>query len=190
MLRCTRYQPRPPQRDDADAISLGEIDEDPPHPAPRQDPVRRPSGGPRPRADGTRSPQCRGHGRLHPESDRNSGRDHHLGRDARPADGGDRGDGRCLRRSVDRGAADLRRRPGLPCSPWCGASRTRSKLRSSSATTRVSKSWPRRWLASRDEGVRLPTSGLALLEFDVERWDAVRAGAGRLREVATPRTIT
>jgi phosphohistidine phosphatase len=40
-----------------------------------------------------------------------------------------------------------------------------------------------------DQGVRLPTSGLALLEFDVERWDAVRAGTGRLREVATPRTI-
>jgi phosphohistidine phosphatase len=37
--------------------------------------------------------------------------------------------------------------------------------------------------------VRLPTSGLAVLEFDVERWDSVRAGAGRLREVATPRTI-
>jgi phosphohistidine phosphatase len=41
-----------------------------------------------------------------------------------------------------------------------------------------------------EDEVRLPTSGLALLEFDVERWDAVRAGAGRIREVATPRTIT
>jgi phosphohistidine phosphatase len=40
-----------------------------------------------------------------------------------------------------------------------------------------------------DQGVRLPTSGLALLEFDVERWDAARAGTGRLREVTTPRTI-
>ena len=40
-----------------------------------------------------------------------------------------------------------------------------------------------------DQGVRLPTAGLALLEFDVERWDAVRAGSGRLREVATPRSI-
>ena len=40
-----------------------------------------------------------------------------------------------------------------------------------------------------DEGIRLPTSGLALLEFNVERWDAVRAGTGLLREVATPRTI-
>jgi phosphohistidine phosphatase len=40
-----------------------------------------------------------------------------------------------------------------------------------------------------DEEIRLPTSGLALLEFDVERWDAVREGAGRVREVATPRTI-
>ena len=37
--------------------------------------------------------------------------------------------------------------------------------------------------------IRLPTSGLALLEFDVERWDAVREGGGRLREMATPRTI-
>ena len=42
---------------------------------------------------------------------------------------------------------------------------------------------------SHDQGVRLPTAGLALLEFDVKRWDTVRAGAGRLREVATPRTI-
>jgi phosphohistidine phosphatase len=40
-----------------------------------------------------------------------------------------------------------------------------------------------------NEEIRLPTSGLALLEFDVEQWDAVREGAGRLREVATPRTI-
>lgn len=40
-----------------------------------------------------------------------------------------------------------------------------------------------------DEGVRLPTAGLAILEFDVDRWDSVRQGTGRLREVATPRTI-
>jgi phosphohistidine phosphatase len=40
-----------------------------------------------------------------------------------------------------------------------------------------------------DQGIRLPTSGLALLEFNGERWDAVRPGAGRLKEVATPRTI-
>jgi phosphohistidine phosphatase len=40
-----------------------------------------------------------------------------------------------------------------------------------------------------EHGVRLPTSGLAVLEFDVERWDAVRAGSGLLRAVATPRTI-
>ena len=40
-----------------------------------------------------------------------------------------------------------------------------------------------------EQGVRLPTSGLALLEFDVEGWDAVRASVGRLREVASPRTI-
>ncbi|MBW3632864.1 MAG: histidine phosphatase family protein [Chloroflexi bacterium] len=40
-----------------------------------------------------------------------------------------------------------------------------------------------------DGDVRLPTSGLAVLEFDVDRWDAARRGTGRLREVATPRTI-
>jgi phosphohistidine phosphatase len=40
-----------------------------------------------------------------------------------------------------------------------------------------------------DEGVRLPTSGLAVLEFDVDRWSSIRRGMGRLREVATPRTI-
>ena len=40
-----------------------------------------------------------------------------------------------------------------------------------------------------EQGVRLPTAGLAVLEFDVNRWDSVRAGAGRLREVATPSTI-
>jgi len=43
--------------------------------------------------------------------------------------------------------------------------------------------------ADHDEGVRLPTAGLAIVEFDVDRWDAVRQGTGRLREVATPRTI-
>src|SRR5215211_6152340 len=42
---------------------------------------------------------------------------------------------------------------------------------------------------NRDQGIRLPTSGLALLEFNVDRWGAVGAGAGRLRGVATPRTI-
>lgn len=40
-----------------------------------------------------------------------------------------------------------------------------------------------------EDGVRLPTSGLAVLEFNVDGWDAVRAGAGRLREVTTPRAI-
>ena len=40
-----------------------------------------------------------------------------------------------------------------------------------------------------DAGVRLPTSGLAVLEFDLERWDDVREGAGQLRGIATPRTI-
>ena len=42
---------------------------------------------------------------------------------------------------------------------------------------------------NQDEEIGLPTSGFALLEFDVEHWDAVREGAGRLGEVATPRTI-
>lgn len=41
-----------------------------------------------------------------------------------------------------------------------------------------------------EHGVRLPTSGLALIELDVAGWDSVRAGSGHLREVATPRTIT
>ena len=41
-----------------------------------------------------------------------------------------------------------------------------------------------------DQEIRLPTSGLALLEFDVERWDAAREGTGRLREVASPRSIS
>jgi phosphohistidine phosphatase len=40
-----------------------------------------------------------------------------------------------------------------------------------------------------DEEIRLPTSGLALIEFDVENWDAVREDTGRLVKVATPRTI-
>ena len=42
---------------------------------------------------------------------------------------------------------------------------------------------------NQDEEIRLPTSGLALLEFDVEKWDAVQEDAGRLVKVATPRTI-
>lgn len=45
-------------------------------------------------------------------------------------------------------------------------------------------------LASGEEAVRLPTSALAHLEFDVPRWDAVGPGAGRLREVATRHTIS
>ena len=45
-------------------------------------------------------------------------------------------------------------------------------------------------LAGNHDEIRLPTSGLALLEFDLERWDAVQEGAGRVREVATPKTIT
>jgi len=44
-------------------------------------------------------------------------------------------------------------------------------------------------LAGNHDEIRLPTSGLALLEFDLERWDAVQEGAGRVREVATPKTI-
>ncbi len=38
-------------------------------------------------------------------------------------------------------------------------------------------------------GIHLPTSGLAILEFDVDHWDAVQRGTGRLREIATSRTI-
>ena len=44
-------------------------------------------------------------------------------------------------------------------------------------------------VGDQDEGVRLPTAGLAVVEFDVEQWDAARQGTGRLREVTTPRTI-
>jgi phosphohistidine phosphatase len=43
--------------------------------------------------------------------------------------------------------------------------------------------------ANQDEEIRLPTSGLALIEFDVEKWDAARTDTGRLVKVATPRTI-
>ncbi len=39
------------------------------------------------------------------------------------------------------------------------------------------------------DAIRLPTSALAHLEFDVPGWDEVRPGAGRLREVATRHTI-
>jgi phosphohistidine phosphatase SixA len=44
-------------------------------------------------------------------------------------------------------------------------------------------------LAADREEIRLPTSGLAQLEFDVPGWNAVRPGGGRLREVATRHTI-
>jgi phosphohistidine phosphatase len=36
---------------------------------------------------------------------------------------------------------------------------------------------------------RLPTAGLAHLEFAATRWDEVRPGSGHLRELATPKTI-
>jgi phosphohistidine phosphatase len=37
--------------------------------------------------------------------------------------------------------------------------------------------------------VRLPTAGVAILNFDAARWATMQAGSGRVREVATPRTI-
>ena len=40
------------------------------------------------------------------------------------------------------------------------------------------------------DDVRLPTAGLAHLEFDEEQWDRVFEGTGRLRGIMTPRTIT
>lgn len=45
-------------------------------------------------------------------------------------------------------------------------------------------------LAGRDaETVRLPTAGLAQLEFDATGWGAVRPGTATWRGVATPRTL-
>jgi phosphohistidine phosphatase len=40
------------------------------------------------------------------------------------------------------------------------------------------------------DDVRLPTAGLAHLEFDIDHWDAARAGKGRWRGIATPKTVT
>jgi phosphohistidine phosphatase len=40
-----------------------------------------------------------------------------------------------------------------------------------------------------EEDVRLPTAGVAHLEFDVDRWDDVRKGTARWRGIATPKTI-
>jgi phosphohistidine phosphatase len=37
--------------------------------------------------------------------------------------------------------------------------------------------------------VRLPTAGLAILDFDATRWATIQEGTGRVRELATPRTI-
>ena len=45
-------------------------------------------------------------------------------------------------------------------------------------------------LASLPAGaVRLPTAGLAILDFEVPRWTTIQQGSGRVRTVATPRTI-
>ncbi|MFN8590076.1 MAG: histidine phosphatase family protein [Thermomicrobiales bacterium] len=38
--------------------------------------------------------------------------------------------------------------------------------------------------------VRLPTAGLAVLEFDVSRWEDVRQGRGQLREIVTPKLLS
>jgi phosphohistidine phosphatase len=40
-----------------------------------------------------------------------------------------------------------------------------------------------------EDDVRLPTAGLAHVEFDVERWDDVRPGNGRWRGIVTPKTL-
>ncbi len=40
-----------------------------------------------------------------------------------------------------------------------------------------------------EDRVRLPTAGLAHLELDVDRWDDVRPGSGRLLRVLSPKTL-
>jgi phosphohistidine phosphatase len=40
------------------------------------------------------------------------------------------------------------------------------------------------------DDVRLPTAGLAQLEFDVDHWDGARKGTARWRGIATPKTVT
>lgn len=40
-----------------------------------------------------------------------------------------------------------------------------------------------------EDDVRLPTAGLAHIEFDVEKWDEVRPGTGRWRGIVTPKTL-
>lgn len=40
-----------------------------------------------------------------------------------------------------------------------------------------------------EDDVRLPTAGLAHVEFDVEKWDEVRPGNGRWRGIVTPKTL-
>ena len=93
-----------------------------------------------------------------------------------------------ISRSVDRGAADLRRRPRYPArrgAPHPGRGHSALIVGHNPGFEELAEALA----GNHHEGIRLPTSGLALLEFDVERWDAVREGTGRLREVVTPRTI-
>lgn len=40
-----------------------------------------------------------------------------------------------------------------------------------------------------EDDVLLPTAGLAHLEFDVETWDEVRRGSGRLKGITTPKEL-
>lgn len=41
-----------------------------------------------------------------------------------------------------------------------------------------------------EDDVRLPTAGLAHLEFDVDHWDLAHRGTARWRGIATPKTVT
>jgi phosphohistidine phosphatase len=41
-----------------------------------------------------------------------------------------------------------------------------------------------------EDDVRLPTAGVAHLEFDVDKWDLARKGTARWRGIATPKTVT
>ena len=39
------------------------------------------------------------------------------------------------------------------------------------------------------EDVRLPTAGLAILDFDVERWSEIQPGSGTVREITSPKQL-
>ena len=40
------------------------------------------------------------------------------------------------------------------------------------------------------QDVRLPTAGLAVLDFDVVAWGEIQPGSGRLRDITTPKQLT